>query len=57
MAPEVKVIDGTKLSDLQPNQESADTALLDSFFGHLAGANRSVCGRTVIRSCQLSGVG
>jgi len=30
--PQVKVIDGTKLGDLQPNQEISDTALLDSFF-------------------------
>jgi hypothetical protein len=30
--PEVKVIDGTKLSDLQSNQEIAQTALLDDFY-------------------------
>jgi hypothetical protein len=40
--PEVKVIDGTKLADLQPNGEIADTALLDSFFFQFSGLNLGV---------------
>jgi FG-GAP repeat len=40
--PEVKVIDGTKLADLQPNGEIADTALHDSFFFQFASETNGV---------------
>jgi hypothetical protein len=40
--PHIKVVDGTKLSNLQVNQEIADSALLDNFFAFSATFSQGV---------------